>query len=382
MSVDSNVKNQDSVKTILIVDDEEPILQLYSQLFNYMNVFTATGGFEAVDFLKKNKVDIVLTDINMPDGDGLLVLKEAKSQDIPIVVISSTNDRSALMSISNEKPYYCFDKFDPVDKISQTVNNAIQEKLEKIENKFYESLGKNASKVIHDLTNPLSLILGNNEIIRININKPEVINKSLDSIEGSVDKITSIIRRTKLEFVQNMESGGNSSGENSQEEYLAPESIITFLTNFRKEQEVILTKNKVKMVIDIPHKKDHLVLINELDLNRVFSNLVENSIYEFERTNQSHRMITMSLFDKKGCVVISFKDNGPGISKEIKSKLFIDRISTKPKGEGSGIGLDSCKAIVIKHKGSIQVSSQENGAEFLIAFPIAPANVGINKQAA
>ncbi len=84
--------------------------------------------------------------------------------------------------------------------------------------------------------------------------------------------------------------------------------------------------------------------------------------------------------DYKGCLRISirnasdkifvnFTDTGGGISKELQSKIFEPFYSTKPKGEGSGLGLDICKKIIDKHNGEIELSSEESGTTFTIILP-------------
>lgn len=368
---EDQMKNK-KLKNLLIVDDEEEVLSLYRDLFSGMKIFSATGGNEAVAILRKFKIDAVVSDYNMPDGNGELVLQEANSQSIPVIVISSISDKSSLVKVTNEKPYFFFDKMAEPEEIIKKVKEAVSVKNSE---SYYAEIGKRASKTIHDLNGPLTLVLGNSELIRINVDKPEVVIRSLDNIEKSVDKMAAIIKRTKTEFVENV-----MSEEESEDSYLTPDSIVTFLMDLKKEQEAALASHKVKLNIEIPHKKDHLVFMNSLDLTRVFSNLIENSIYEFKRNNQDVRVITLSLIDEKNEVVLSYKDNGPGIPKEIRHKLFNERISTKPKGEGSGIGLDNCKTIIERHSGSIQVADRDQGAEFLMVFPIAKSEA--NKKAA
>lgn len=377
MSVEKKTVNKiKKVKNLLIVDDEAHVLDLYKDMFVEMKVFAASGGYEAVEILKKFKIDVVVSDYNMPNGNGELVLKEANSQSIPVVVISSISDKNSLLTVTNERPFFFFDKLADPSEIIKKVKEAISTKEN---DSFYAQLGKAASKTIHDLNGPLTLVLGNSDIIRININKPDVISKSLDSIEKSVDKMSAIIKKTKTEFVENLYEDNDESenfDENEDDDkYLKADSIVTFLMDFKKDQEAILNNNKVKFNVEIPKKKDHLVLMNSLDLTRVFSNLIENSVYEFKRNNQDVRVITLSLIDEKDRVIVSFKDNGPGIPKEIRQKLFHQKFSTKPKGEGSGIGLDNCKSIIERHLGSIEVADKESGAEFLMVFPITQAEV-------
>ena len=70
-------------------------------------------------------------------------------------------------------------------------------------------------------------------------------------------------------------------------------------------------------------------------------------------------------------VEISVKDNGPGIPKEIKDKIFQPFFTTKPTGSGTGLGLSLSYDIVKAHGGELTVETKEDeGSEFIIQLPI------------
>lgn len=80
-------------KKILLVEDDEFILDLYSTKFSLedFEVLKAKDGMEGLELFKKNKPDFVLLDIKMPKMDGWEVLKEIRKQDKKIPVIIFTN---------------------------------------------------------------------------------------------------------------------------------------------------------------------------------------------------------------------------------------------------------------------------------------------------
>ncbi|BAZ51077.1 integral membrane sensor signal transduction histidine kinase [Nostoc sp. NIES-4103] len=71
-------------------------------------------------------------------------------------------------------------------------------------------------------------------------------------------------------------------------------------------------------------------------------------------------------------MLISIKDNGPGITKEVQARLFDPFFTTKPIGQGTGLGLSiSYQIIVDKHQGKINcISAPGKGTEFMIEIPI------------
>jgi signal transduction histidine kinase len=74
-------------------------------------------------------------------------------------------------------------------------------------------------------------------------------------------------------------------------------------------------------------------------------------------------------------VVVEIRDNGPGISPEISSHIFEPFFTTKGVGEGTGLGLDTVRRIVRKHKGNIQVNSKPGDTRFQVFLPLANAHV-------
>lgn len=80
---------------------------------------------------------------------------------------------------------------------------------------------------------------------------------------------------------------------------------------------------------------------------------------------------------------ISFRDNGLGISPEIKTRIFEPFFTTKPIGKGSGLGLSVVHGIITQHDGAIEVESVEGeGACFTILLPLLPATASAAQEPA
>ncbi len=112
------------------------------------------------------------------------------------------------------------------------------------------------------------------------------------------------------------------------------------------------------------------------DIGRVLLNLINNAFFAVsEKAKQSNNgfkpkvfVSTKQLGDK---VEIRVKDNGNGIPKEIKDKIFQPFFTTKPTGEGTGLGLSLSYDIITKgHGGDLKVKTKDGeGAEFIITLP-------------
>jgi len=113
------------------------------------------------------------------------------------------------------------------------------------------------------------------------------------------------------------------------------------------------------------------------DIGRVILNLITNAFYAVnERLRQaqpdSHYEPTVSVSTKKSGdrILVSVKDNGNGIPRKVLDKIFQPFFTTKPTGQGTGLGLSLSYDIVKAHGGEIKVNTKENeGTEFTIKLP-------------
>ncbi len=102
------------------------------------------------------------------------------------------------------------------------------------------------------------------------------------------------------------------------------------------------------------------------DFGRVLLNLINNAFYATKSVKKPLVLIKTERVENG--VMISIKDNGTGMSEDIKAKIFQPFFTTKPTGEGTGLGLSLAYDIVMKgHGGTIEVESKEGvGTEFII----------------
>ena len=111
------------------------------------------------------------------------------------------------------------------------------------------------------------------------------------------------------------------------------------------------------------------------DIGRVLLNLFNNAFYavnEKKKRNVTAYEPTVSVTTKKtgDKIEISVKDNGNGIPQKIADKIFQPFFTTKPTGQGTGLGLSLSYDIIKAHGGEIKVETKEGeGSEFVILFP-------------
>ncbi len=119
-----------------------------------------------------------------------------------------------------------------------------------------------------------------------------------------------------------------------------------------------------------------LINIIPQDVGRVLLNLYNNAFYAVtEKTKQAAEpyepAVSVSTKKTNNKLLISVKDNGNGIPQEVLNKIFQPFFTTKPTGQGTGLGLSLSYDIIKAHGGEIKVETKEGeGSEFLIQLPL------------
>jgi signal transduction histidine kinase len=111
------------------------------------------------------------------------------------------------------------------------------------------------------------------------------------------------------------------------------------------------------------------------DFGRVIINLVNNAfdaLRDVQSVGTRHALSLQTVVDEKNNQIqITIRDNGPGIPQDILDKIFNPFFTTKPAGEGTGLGLSLSYDIITKgHNGELKVKTKESEyTEFIIIIP-------------
>jgi signal transduction histidine kinase len=103
------------------------------------------------------------------------------------------------------------------------------------------------------------------------------------------------------------------------------------------------------------------------ELNQVWTNLIDNAISAMDGAGT----LTLRTRREDDRVLVEIGDTGPGIPPEIRERIFQPFFTTKPVGEGTGLGLDiSWRVVVNRHHGDLTVTSEPGSTWFRVALPI------------
>jgi signal transduction histidine kinase len=110
------------------------------------------------------------------------------------------------------------------------------------------------------------------------------------------------------------------------------------------------------------------------ELNQIWTNLIDNALDAMNSNGAGGvRQLTVHTARDPMGVLVEIADTGPGIPKEIQSRIFDPFYTTKPVGEGTGLGLDAVSRIVRRHRGDIRLDSQPGDTRFQVRLPLGRA---------
>jgi len=255
-----------------------------------------------------------------------------------------------------------------------------------IQSEKMASLGELTAGIAHEIQNPLNFVNNfsevNKELIEelktekskpINERDEQLENELLNDIISNEEKINHHGKRADA-IVKGMLQHSRSS--NGQKE---PTNINALTDEYlRLAYHGLRAKDKsfnATLKTDFDESIGNVNIIPQ-DIGRVVLNLITNAFYvvdEKKKKGLPDYEPTVWVSTKKigNKVEISVKDNGNGIPDAIKDKIFQPFFTTKPTGQGTGLGLSMSYDIVTKgHAGEIKVHTRENeGTEFVIIIP-------------
>jgi signal transduction histidine kinase len=204
------------------------------------------------------------------------------------------------------------------------------------------AVGQLASRLAHDIRNPISVIKNTVEIAKNNKTLDEKMISQLDRIERAASKINYQVSDT-LDFVRTTQL---QIKENSVKKILS-------LVADRIDKPSTIT-------INLP-ENDHTIKCDAEKLEVAIANIMTNAIQAMD----GEGTINIRVNDQDKFFTIEIENSGPEIPENITSKIFEPLFTTKPKG--TGLGLATVKNIIEQHGGTIYVKN--NPTIFTISLP-------------
>ena len=226
-----------------------------------------------------------------------------------------------------------------------------------------KALGEMSANISHEINNPLTVASGNNELLGFALESDDLneqrenITLCQSNITSSLDRISKIISNMK-DFLHKSEDA---------KEYINLHHII--------ENSIALLKERIegeKVSVQVVAKNpDVIIMGNQLKLEQVVINLLSNALDALAENNTPTPSITIEILpdNEKSSVHLKISDNGPGIKKENREKIFQTFFTTKEVGKGTGLGLSISRRIIQTHQGTLELENSKTGASFVITLP-------------
>jgi len=381
-------------RTVLFVDDDRITLKALERAMQaepYRSRF-ALSGSQALDIMDQETVDVVVTDLMMPEMDGMMLLDwvQAEYPHVIRVVLSALSDTDTILeAINNGSVYRYIVKPWNREELKITVRQALeifeiqQEKkglLEQLEmnNQLLEQrvaertqqllnidsqaeIGKHVSQIVHNLKSPLQSVFATIDLASLKLTKKnpdlDYISSLMRRLKNSAMDLEKIIRSILLHASTNPLEEASEVDVNS---------IVTSELEFFRMNPIFRRQIEKEVQLTEPPP---LVYGHPVQIKQIVNNLITNAIDAMEDSEDKRLSVATRLQNRH--VELDVADTGIGIGTDDLARIFSPDFTTKPLGQGTGLGLASVKTMVEAYNGTITVVSEEGrGTTFSVRLPV------------
>ena len=272
-------------------------------------------------------------------------------------------------------------------KVEDTLEQLRSTQAQLVQSEKMASLGELTAGIAHEIQNPLNFVNNFSDVNKelVEEAKAELATGNLQSageilndIKDNSEKINHHGKRADAIVKGMLQHSRTSSGQKEPTDLnaLADEYLRLAFHGMRAKDKSFNAKTETGFDNSIGR-----INVNPQEIGRVILNLINNAFYavsEKQKQNLNARpddpvgrgyepTVTVSSAKNNGKVEIRVKDNGNGIPQKVLDKIFQPFFTTKPTGQGTGLGLSLAYDIVKAHGGELKVETKEGeGSEFII----------------
>jgi C4-dicarboxylate-specific signal transduction histidine kinase len=382
------------------VEDEPAIRELLRMVMVApdLSVVTAATQAEAFALLRERPPDVVVADKNLPDGSGLEVVAAARAADplVECIVITGyPSVETAVAAIEREVFDYLLKPFADIRSVARRVRQALARRRLHLENRALlarlqeqnlaleaalteqgalrdelvqseklAGIGLLAAGVAHEVNSPLFGILGLAEAIT---DEPD-----LAVAQGHAREIVGYCGGIR-DIVAGLTSYSRESRHDTVEAVDLGEVARDALRLVRRAVPCEGVELHLEVVEGTPR-----VRARAGELQQVFVNLVRNGVEAVRGADGASARpcstgevrVRVAPDPREGWVAARVEDNGPGLSDEARRRVFDPFYTTKPPGQGTGLGLNVAWRIVTRARGTLSAGvAPGGGASFELRLP-------------
>jgi len=369
-----------SLPKILVVDDQPVNVQLLKRKLERegIQVSAAYTGNEALEVVAREKPDLILLDVMMPDMDGMEVcqrLQETEeTRSIPVIFITARSSKeSKLEGLAVGAVDYITKPIDLDETLARVQTQlrfvAINREMFDLQRRLQEArraatIGAVTQGIAHNLNNLLGVVLGYLDLIKSNYNKPESVKKNADHVENAVQRIASIIKQLGSLVVKS---------RLPTTKYALGKLLLDGVARYQSDFKIIQT-------VQVENPLGDLMIETHVEVfEDVLSKVLINAWESYGKKPADQRPITLrtKLVELPGgneAVEIRVEDKGNGIDAEIRDHMFEPFISTK-QTVGVGMGLTVARHALRNMGGDVSMADREGGGSVaILVHPISKKN--------
>lgn len=270
----------------------------------------------------------------------------------------------------------------------QQQTETLKEQLEKQEK--LASLGMLSAGIAHEIQNPLNFVINFSKMSDKLLNDlMEILKDNMDKLsDDDREEVEDIIANLQENMAKIMEHGDRATSiiqdilliSRGKDNVFIPTDIRKIVKEFVwLSYHAMRAKDKGFNVSIHEQYQDGMPLVEVIpqDLSRAVLNLMNNACYTVWKKAQTagdgyKPQISVSVGFDGSLVKITFADNGEGMNDEVKQRLFENFFTTKPIGQGTGLGMSITRDIIEnKHGGKLTFDSTEGeGTTFILTIPV------------
>lgn len=218
------------------------------------------------------------------------------------------------------------------------------------------ALGELLAGVSHELNNPLSVLVGQAQLLHETTADSEFAHRA-EKISEAANRCARIVKSFLAMARQ----------EPAQ---IRPSDINDVVVSALEITAYALRSSDIEVDLVLGSKLPP-VMLDPDQFNQVVTNLIVNAQHALDDIDNARSLKIETSYDRqRRSVILAVSDNGPGIPDDVQTRIFEPLYTTKEVGVGTGIGLALCHRIVATHGGSVRVESQPGeGARFIISLP-------------
>ncbi len=374
------------VTNILVIEDEDQVRQSYEDMFAFFGyeVESVPNGREGMSRITKKDYDIVVTDLNMPEMNGIEVLKYIKKKKpyIEVIVITGYATLENAIEAMKVGAYDYFAKPIDIEHVRIVLSKCVQQIQSRKENEELRSLTQRLKELNelkdkfititnHELRTPVTVLKGYIELIDyfLEDNRNENINEAIEIVTETMRELVGIVEQ--MHDISSFDYGKKHM-------VTVDVEIEKILELIYKEMKVLFKKRKIKFDLNLD-RSGLVVSGDDKQLKRSLRELLQNAL-KFTPEG-GHVELEYSINKKNKKLYIKIKDNGIGIPGNKIDLIFepfyevqnvINHMTSKTEfmGGGIGLGLTLAKEVFESHEGELLLESEENrGSTFTVVLP-------------